>query len=398
VREPMGYDLPETRSVGPLPRGRGAVSAEEVKKLNEQVEDKRREEAQAYAAGGAVKKSKSEVAYSKGMPKSHCGPVQGWRGGDCKHFRKPYGCALVEGQIAPRMWCKLHEARAGMAAGGYVPRRQGGGPVEEQPAEQPPADTPPPPPPPPAPPPSSGISPTGLDFNPNNLGTYVGPNLETWHPFTNEEVLNEIKLHPDSIGSYKFPSDPRVDAYWARQEEAGNINLDAMQNIPEASGRVMQGLLDAIPDAGRGTALGGANSFQKTLGPEHVPEPISAGSNLPSTNNWMLMPPPYNRPGFMMRNGRIIDTNSPGYKVGLQAQNTWRPENVAGVSAPFLHTAGYPTGFGQAPYQYYGWPGQIEPWGYFGSPKTKRGGSVPHRQESDRMLHALRARYAGGRR
>jgi hypothetical protein len=59
------------------------------------------------------KKSKSEVDYSEGMAKSHCGPVSRWSNGECEHFQTPNGCALVRGWIDPKYWCKLWEKSDG---------------------------------------------------------------------------------------------------------------------------------------------------------------------------------------------------------------------------------------------------------------------------------------------
>lgn len=48
-----------------------------------------------------MKAKKAEVDYSLGMKKSRCGI--------CEFFRKPRTCTKVEGEIDPRMWCKLFE-------------------------------------------------------------------------------------------------------------------------------------------------------------------------------------------------------------------------------------------------------------------------------------------------
>jgi hypothetical protein len=54
-----------------------------------------------------VKKAKSQVDYSKGMKKSHCGPLNLYDKGYCKHFIEPGSCRLVSGKIEKAMWCKL---------------------------------------------------------------------------------------------------------------------------------------------------------------------------------------------------------------------------------------------------------------------------------------------------
>ncbi len=56
------------------------------------------------------KVSKSEVDYSDGMRRSHCGPTDDWPTGYCEHFVDPHGCAKVKGYIDPKKWCELFEA------------------------------------------------------------------------------------------------------------------------------------------------------------------------------------------------------------------------------------------------------------------------------------------------
>jgi len=60
------------------------------------------------------KKLKTEVNYSRGMVKSHCGPWMKADRGYCTHFipgstdYKANGtCERVYGEIDPKFWCKL---------------------------------------------------------------------------------------------------------------------------------------------------------------------------------------------------------------------------------------------------------------------------------------------------
>lgn len=47
-----------------------------------------------------MKKDKSEVSYSTGTPREHCG--------NCRHFLpQDDACELVKGVIMARYWCKL---------------------------------------------------------------------------------------------------------------------------------------------------------------------------------------------------------------------------------------------------------------------------------------------------
>lgn len=63
-----------------------------------------------------MKRPKSEVDYSPGMPHSHCGPSSRSDTWFCRHFQvgfrgKPYqqgGCTKVAGPIRPTMWCRLY--------------------------------------------------------------------------------------------------------------------------------------------------------------------------------------------------------------------------------------------------------------------------------------------------
>jgi hypothetical protein len=159
-----------------------------------------------------------------------------------------------------------------------------------------------------------------------------------------------------------------LDKYWPVTEPPQNAGdnpagINAAGANPAGASTV--GLkYDTSATPAEGDPLGGWFTLAQRIG--QVPEFLAAGSDMPSTNNYRLLPPGYNRPGFQMRNGRIIDTNSPGFKVGLQAQNVWRPEGFSGVTTPFYHTAGYPGGFGIVPHAYYGWPGDVDAWGHYG--------------------------------
>lgn len=53
---------------------------------------------------------KTEVAYSKGMPSSHCGPTREWPKGYCRYFVVPDACEKVKGTISSTMWCRCWKA------------------------------------------------------------------------------------------------------------------------------------------------------------------------------------------------------------------------------------------------------------------------------------------------
>lgn len=54
-----------------------------------------------------TKKAKSEVNYSKGMEKSHCGPLSLGDKHYCSHFIMGGSCEKVTGKIDKKYWCKL---------------------------------------------------------------------------------------------------------------------------------------------------------------------------------------------------------------------------------------------------------------------------------------------------
>jgi len=92
---------------------------------------------------------------------------------------------------------------------------------------------------------------------------------------------------------------------------------------------------------------------------------MSAGADLPSTNNWRLLGM---GPGYVMRNGRIINTRSIGASspaIG-QSRSAWFPAEygttnstmqgeypMSGISVP---STGYPGFYLSKVY----WPGQVE--------------------------------------
>lgn len=50
---------------------------------------------------------KAEVSYGPGKPAEHCGI--------CMYFRSPASCAIVEGEIDWRYWCKKFDKGKGAA-------------------------------------------------------------------------------------------------------------------------------------------------------------------------------------------------------------------------------------------------------------------------------------------
>lgn len=94
-----------------------------------------------------------------------------------------------------------------------------------------------------------------------------------------------------------------------------------------------------------------------------VPDIFQSGSNLPSTNNYRLLPPDYRQPRYIMRNGQIIDLNSDtiygpyghGETGGRYENPRWR--SGSGLRVPGAHA------FGSIAGTVFGWPGALQ-YGY----------------------------------
>jgi hypothetical protein len=111
------------------------------------------------------------------------------------------------------------------------------------------------------------------------------------------------------------------------------------------------------------TSTGGGFFTMDELFGDKLPTSFQAGSSLLSTNNWRLLPSEYRRPGYIMRNGRIIDTNSPTMFGPLGSGSlgdagpapSWRSGAGAGVPSAYSP--------GSTAYGVTGWPGQMGGWG-----------------------------------
>lgn len=98
-----------------------------------------------------------------------------------------------------------------------------------------------------------------------------------------------------------------------------------------------------------------------------VPHQFQSGSSLPSTNNWRLLPPEYRKPNYIMRNGFIIDLNSPNLHgpTGPEgAPQSWR--SGADMGFPSAQPIGAQA-FNAAAV---GWPGSISGWTGLGPATT----------------------------
>jgi hypothetical protein len=100
---------------------------------------------------------------------------------------------------------------------------------------------------------------------------------------------------------------------------------------------------------------------------KRAPQAFQSGSNLPSTNNYRLLPPEYRDPRYIMRNGQIIDMNS------NNMAGPFGPDSM-GVNNPSWGSgavAGSPVAWSPGPYgpNKIGWPGA------FGFSMNSTGGS-----------------------
>lgn len=94
-----------------------------------------------------------------------------------------------------------------------------------------------------------------------------------------------------------------------------------------------------------------------------LPDVFQSGSGMPSTNNWRLIPG--GRPGLVMRNGRIIDTNDPEGMYGPHGMGEFgggylnpRWRSGSGLGVPAAYASGSIAG------TVFGWPGQLDQIGY----------------------------------
>lgn len=98
---------------------------------------------------------------------------------------------------------------------------------------------------------------------------------------------------------------------------------------------------------------------------EPVPDAFQSGAGMASTNNYHLLPPGFQTPDYIMRNGTIIDMNDPTMygPLGRPAMGwnppTWRSGGPGGY--PVAYAAG-PTATSMG-----GWPGQQSPWAILGT-------------------------------
>jgi hypothetical protein len=203
---------------------------------------------------------------------------------------------------------------------------------------------------------------------------------------------------PDANGMFTVPMN--ADGTFAGQPQGSSLgpNYTDSPTYHQGASMAPQDYMGPTDDAGRG-ALGGlsgapsgmldysggdgiASNWQDFSGRDSssgggfftiadlygargqdIPHSFQSGSNLPSTNNYRMLPPAYRKPNYIMRNGQIIDTNSylrgppdGAGGAGIDIGPAWNSGAHFGTPAAW---ASGPVGWAQA-----GWPGQIGAYDY----------------------------------
>src|SRR5580765_482913 len=153
----------------------------------------------------------------------------------------------------------------------------------------------------------------GEGYTSQNIVEQFGnaPSGDLENPFWSDVTPGGDTTGVQTIYHWNNAPDPRVDAWYAEHpaDPAGPGVIAQMQQM-----------LQDIPDAGRQSSLGGAGTLHRGAISEFLKnggDPAEAskqharfyggGEDNPSTDNWRLLPYPYNRPGYIMRNGIVIN-------------------------------------------------------------------------------------------
>lgn len=218
----------------------------------------------------------------------------------------------------------------------------------------------------------------GAGYTSQNIVEQFGkaPSGDLEQPFWSDVTPGGDTTGVQTIYHWNNAPDPRVDEWYA--EHPADPSVTGQDPVSW-----MTQMLHEIPDAGKGTSMGQAgtlhrqaiNTFLKNggdpaeAGNQHATF-YGGGEDNPSTDNWRLLPPPYNQPGYAMRNGIVINTRSPSFAAGYpdgfmgRVNDAGQNSPVTGVYSP--HTgpyAGYPASYGFRGMNY-GWPGAL--WGWTG--------------------------------
>lgn len=195
-----------------------------------------------------------------------------------------------------------------------------------------------------------------------NLG--LGPQ-EPWNPPPGDQPPQSYGIGPpytESAKDYSGPAplDPGVwnDMYMGPEAYApGQLRYEGGVGMP-VNWQEYKG----------NTSTGGGFFTLAELYGQNLPGIFQSGSHMPSTNNWRLIPG--GRPGMVMRNGNIINTQgqsmygprSDSYVMGDAELTNPRWRSGAGVGMPVAY-ANSTIGWGIS-----GWPGQQSPFQYHSTP------------------------------
>lgn len=197
-----------------------------------------------------------------------------------------------------------------------------------------------------------------------NLG--MGP-PEPWNPPPGEDLPPQsYAIGPPYTASSKdysgpAPLDPGIwnDMYMGAEEYApGQLRYEGGVPMP----------VNWQDYKGNASSGGGFFTLAELYG-QNLPGIFQLGSDMPSTNNWRLIPG--GRPGMVMRNGQIIDptsTNMYGPQGGSHTMGEERgggyPRWRGGSTTPVAYATG-PIGWGVS-----GWPGQLGNYQWHTTPGT----------------------------
>ncbi len=197
----------------------------------------------------------------------------------------------------------------------------------------------------------------GEGYTSQNIVEQFGnaPSGDLEQPFWSDVTPAGDTTGVQTIYRWNNAPDPRVDAWYAEHPTDATGPGVIVQ---------MEQMLQDIPNAGQGSSLGRA-----APGSRFNPQFTGGGADKPSTNNWRLLPYPYNQPGYILRNGIVINTLGSSYKEGYpegfhgRLSDSGQNSPVTGVYSPHLGpTNGYPASYGFRGSNY-GWPGALWGWG-----------------------------------
>jgi hypothetical protein len=197
------------------------------------------------------------------------------------------------------------------------------------------------------------------------------PALPDYTPEQRSALGDLFNTVPDAFATSFVPGADDPTSFQNKRTSEWQSNLragdqDALEAIP-------QGVLDAIwpvtqgggmdTPYGQGSTPNPRDPFggwftltERSMQNPHV-IPYQAFAGGPSTNNWRLLPAPYNTPDYIMRGGHIISKFFQARPAEYVVSRGSPTGNQLGAGGAYPMSAGYFYGD-----RSYFWPGQIEPW------------------------------------